>query len=109
MITLKELCAAIDGLGIPWANQKFDTDEPEPPFICLVAGFSEAAYADNLTYMQWMPYDVALYTRQRDYATEQRVAAALDEAGCAYTLGITNIDNEKLVEAAFSVNVAEKE
>lgn len=105
---LETLCALLDSLGIPWANQKFaDGEEPSPPFICLVAGYNEAAYADNAAYMSWMPYDIALYTRHRDYATEKRIRAALDAAGCAYTLGITELDSEELTEAAFTVNVAE--
>lgn len=108
MIGLKELCALLDSLGIPWANQRFaDGEEPSPPFICLVAGYNEAAYADNGTYLSWMPYDIALYTRHRDYETEKRIRAALDVAGCPYTLGITDIDSEELTEAAFTVNVDE--
>lgn len=108
MMTLDALCALLDSLGIPWANQRFaDGEEPSPPFICLVAGYNEAAYADNRAYLSWMPYDVALYTRHRDYATEKRIRDALDDAGCAYTLGITEIDSEQLTEAAFTVNVAE--
>lgn len=108
MISLDDLCSLLDGLGIPWANQKFaDGEEPAPPFICLVAGYTEAAYADNKTYLSWMPYDVALYTRHRDYATERRIREALESAECAYTLGITDIDSERLTEAAFTVHVSE--
>ena len=108
MIELKALCGVLDALGIPWANQKFaDGEEPAPPFICLVAGYNEAAYADNGTYLSWMPYDIALYTRHRDYATEKRIRDALEAAGCPFTLSITNIDSEELTEAAFTVNVAE--
>ena len=54
-----------------------------------------------------MPYDIALYTRHRDYANEQRIRDALEAAECPYTLGITEIDSEELIEAAFTVNVAE--
>ena len=108
MIGLKELCGVLDTLGIPWANQKFaDGEEPSPPFICLVAGYDEAAFADNRAYLSWMSYDVALYTRHRDYANEKRIADALDSAECPYTLGITEIESEGLTEAAFTVNVAE--
>ena len=82
-------------------------EEPAPPFICLVAGYNEAAYADNGTYLSWMPYDIALYTRHRDYATEKRIRDALEAAECPFTLSITNIDSEELTEAAFTVNVAE--
>lgn len=108
MIELKELCGVLDSLGIPWANQRFaDGEEPEPPFICLVAGYNEATYADNGTYLSWMPYDIALYTRHRDYESEGRIRRALEAAGCPFTLGITNIDSEELTEAAFTVNVVE--
>ena len=108
MIALKALCGVLDSLGIPWANQRFaDGEEPDPPFICLVAGYNDAAYADNGTYLSWMPYDIALYTRHRDYESEGRIRRALEIAECPFTLGITNIDSEELTEAAFTVNVAE--
>ena len=108
MIGLKELCGVLDSLGIPWANQRFaDGEEPSPPFICLVAGYNETTYADNNVFASWMSYDVALYTRRRDYATEQRIRDALAAAECPYTLCITEIDSEELTEAAFTVNVAE--
>lgn len=108
MVGLSELCAAIDSLGIPWTNEKFaDGEERQPPFVCLVAGFSGALYADNVPWLDWMGYDVALYTRRRDYEAERRVAAALDAIECPYTLAITPIDSEGLIEAAFSVSVRE--
>lgn len=110
MVTLKRLCAALDSLGIPWANQRFaDGQEPQPPFICLVAGYSGAAHADNGVWQGWMEYDVALYTRERDYASERRIAGALDAIECPHSLSVTQIDSENLIEAAFSVNVDESQ
>lgn len=110
MIGLKELCALIDGLGIPWANQRFENDEePAPPFIVLVAGFSSSAAADNICWRSWMEYDVALYTRFRDYATEKAIADALTAADVMFEKTITQLDSENLIEAAFTVNVAEYE
>ena len=59
MIELKALCGVLDSLGIPWANQRFaDGEEPAPPFICLVAGYNEAAYADNGIHMMIHPYEL---------------------------------------------------
>lgn len=96
----------LDSLGIPWSNQSSSCDA-EPPYIVLVAGYGETFYADNRAYASWMSYDVALYTRRRDYARERRIKEALDAADCPYTLAVTSIESEKLVEAAFSVNVEE--
>lgn len=106
MIKLKDLCAVLDTLGIAWSNQS-SSDDAEPPYIVLVAGYGESVYADNAAYASWMPYDIALYTRRRDYARERKIKDALDAAGCPYTLAVTSIESEKLVEAAFSVNVEE--
>lgn len=112
MITLRRLCAALDSTGIPWSNQRAhegDGQRLEPPYISLVAGYGDSAYADNRSWATWMGYDVALYTRERDYALERKVAAALEAAECPFTLAITEIESEGLIEAAFSVNVDEEE
>lgn len=108
MVKLKDLCTIIDSLGIPWANTAFAGEEPEPPFIVLVAGFSEAAYADGINWKTWMPYDIALYTRHRDYANEKKIAVALDAAEIPYEKSVTMIQNENLIETAFEVDVDEE-
>lgn len=96
----------LDTLGIAWSNQS-SSDDAEPPYIVLVAGYGESVYADNAAYASWMPYDIALYTRRRDYARERKIKDALDAVGCSYTLAVTSIESEKLVETAFSVDVEE--
>ena len=96
----------LDKLGIAWSNQSC-SDDAEPPYIVLVAGYGESAYADNAAYASWMPYDIALYTRRRDYARERKIKDALDAADCPYALAVTSIESENVVEAAFSVNVEE--
>lgn len=108
MIKLMDLCAVLDSIGIPWSNQSFTgNDEPAPPYIVLVAGYGESVYADNRVYASWTSYDIALYTRRRDYALERKIKDALDAADCSYTLAVTSIESEKLVETAFSVDVEE--
>lgn len=114
MKTLRQLIAAVetvaldDGTPVPWSNGEFaDGEEPAPPFIVLVAGYTETARADNVTWIQGMSYDVALYTATRDYALERKVAAALDAAEIAYEKTISPIDGESLIEAAFDVTVEE--
>lgn len=108
MISLDELCNVLDTLKIPWANEGFnENDKPEPPYISLEAGFEESAYADNKAWASWMPYEILLYTAQRDYELESKIATALDEAGCAFGKSVTHDDGESLVEAIFTVNVTE--
>lgn len=108
MIGIDDLCALLDGLGVDWVNEQYaNGEEPTPPYICLTAGYEETAYADNKAYARWMPYEILLYTRTRDYALEKRIAQALDDAECAYSKTITHYDGEHLIEASFSVSVTE--
>lgn len=106
---LDDLCTLLDGLGIPWANEGFrDDTKPAPPYISLEAGFGEAAFADNTAWQRWMPYEILLYTAQRSYDLESKIAAALDAAECAFEKSITRVDGERLIVACFSVNVTEE-
>ena len=110
MTTLDELCAAISSLGIPWANERFsDGLEPEPPFVLLVAGYDEPGYADGSAWYRPTSYDVALYTRTRDYTTESKIGTALDAIGCPWERMVTHLDSEGLIETAFSVYVTEEQ
>lgn len=109
MMNLDDLCTLIDGLGIEWSNEGYtDDDEPAPPYIVLSAGFGEAVYADNVVWVRWMPCEILLYTAQRSYELESKIAAALDAAECAFEKSITHVDGERLIEASFSVNVTEE-
>ncbi len=108
MISLDDLCAVLNSLQIPWANEGFnENDKPEPPYISLEAGFEESTYADNASWARWMPYEILLYTAHRSYELERRIKKALDGAGCAFEKSVSHIDGERLIEACFTVNVAE--
>ncbi|MEQ2994806.1 hypothetical protein AAAX31_00195 [Collinsella sp. CLA-ER-H5] len=108
MKTLDELVALLKSFGLPFSNGAFQPDErPAPPYIEIEAGYGESAYADNVAYLRWMPYDCGLYCAERDYKLEQRVETALDDAGFAYTKTITPIDGEGVIETAYQINVFE--
>lgn len=105
---LTEVCDLLDEFGLPWANPKFDKcDEPAPPFVCLVGGYTEAMHADNAQWIRYMVYDVALYTSARDYALERRLEAALESRGINVDKSTTPIDGEHLVETAYQIPIIE--
>ncbi|WP_130811406.1 hypothetical protein [Olsenella sp. Marseille-P4559] len=109
MIKLDELCAMLDGLGIPWTNEGYtDEDRPEPPYISLEADLGGTSYADNVAWASWMNYEILLYTTHRSYEIESKIASALDAAGCAFSETVTHVDGEHLVEASFYVSVQEE-
>ena len=72
-----------------------------------VAGYGDGVSADNVGWCRWMPYDVALYVRERDYELEKRFEAALDAAEFNYNKTVTSLDGDELVETAYEIDVTE--
>lgn len=110
MNSLKDLADLLDSLGIPWTNGTARDDSGKdkvPPYIDIEAGYGDSIFADNKTWALSMPYDVALYARERDYQLEQRIETALDDADFAFTKIVTPLDGEDLIETAYEVNVSE--
>ena len=108
MNSLKDLAALLDAFGLPWANGGFrDGEFPAPPYIDIEASYGESMCADNTAWCRWMPYDVALYVRERDYGLEKRFEAALDAAEFNYVKTVTPLDSDDLIETAYEVGVAE--
>lgn len=108
LVSLDEACALLDEFGLPWANPKFDkADEPAPPFICLVGGYTEAMHADNVQWIRYMLYDVALYTSARDYELERELEAAIESHGIGVYKSTTPIDGEHLIETVYQIPIIE--
>ena len=108
MKSLKDLAKLLDAFGLPWANGGFrDGGFPAPPYIDIEAGYGEVVCADNAGWCRWMPYDVALYVRERDYDLEKRFEAALDAAEFNYFKTVTPLDGDDLIETAYEVDVTE--
>lgn len=108
MNSLKDLAKMLDAFGLPWANGGFrDGGFPAPPYIDIEAGYGESTCADNAAWCRWMPYDVALYVRERDYELEKRFEAALDAAEFNYSKTVTPLDNDELIETAYEIDVTE--
>lgn len=108
MNSLKDLAKLLDAFGLPWANGGFrDGGFPAPPYIDIEAGYGESMCADNAAWCRWMPYDVALYVRERDYELEKRFEAALDAADFNYVKTVTSLDGDELIETAYEVGVTE--
>lgn len=108
MNSLKDLAKMLDAFGLPWANGGFrDGGFPAPPYIDIEAGYGESMCADNAAWCRWMPYDVALYVRERDYELEKRFEAALDAAEFNYSKKVTPLDDDDLIETAYEIDVTE--
>ena len=108
--TVGQALGLIDALGIPctqlaWKGRK----APPPPYVVLVPHASRHAYADGRVYSKARRYDFELYARERDVPLEQRIEAALDGAGIAYSSDVVTDGENKYVVTYFSTTLTEQE
>ena len=99
--TIDAVCGALDTLGLPWANTKFQEGGITPPFILLVAGERDGVFADNVNWPSDMNYTIYLVTENRDYALEKQVGDMLTGLEIAYSMGVGSFDDEDVVQAYF--------
>lgn len=105
---LSDITSLLDDLNIPWANTAFEPDENvQPPFIVLAASSSVDALADDGVYVQLMGYELEYCSWRRDYVTEKRIQAALDEIGVVYTKSVWINTNENMTETDYGFTVYE--
>lgn len=109
MITIDELCAAIDSLGIPWAQVDFERGEDvEPPFIVLMPSAGATVKANDGNWVQTVEYEIELYTERRNYNLEAAIATALETAETDWEQGgYWHLESENMFETVFVVTVRE--
>jgi hypothetical protein len=74
----KSLETLLEGTGIPYAYHHF-VSPPPPPYIVYLSPGPDNFGADNKVHYSGQNWQVELYTRKKDPATEQLVEAALAE------------------------------
>lgn len=104
MITIEDVGAALDGLGLPWANTKFK-ERVEPPFLLLVASNRDAVFADGLNWPSDTNYTLYLVSENRDYANERIVEGMFEGLGIPYRMDFDTIDDDDIVQAYFTFSV----
>lgn len=84
-----------------WQNGK----APPLPFICYLETGSDNFAADGYAYARIKRVDIELYTENKDPATEALIENALDLAGIYWESTETYIDDEKMYEKVYEIEV----
>lgn len=103
-MTLEELKAVLDASGVPFAYHHWETQK-EPPYGVYLYVYDEPFYADGALYYWTGRYQVELYTRKKDPAAEARVEMALARAGLSYEKSETYLEDERLYEMLYEIEV----
>ena len=105
-MTMEELVAMLQKMGIPFAYDHFaEGESPEPPFICYLLPGSNNFAADGKVYFRINQVRIELYTDSKDLSVERKVEMVLDESGIFYNKSEVWIQSEKLYEVLYSFEV----
>ena len=105
-MTIEELAAVLQKMGIPFAYDHFaEGESPEPPFICYLLPGSDNFAADGMAYFKISEVWIELYTDRKDLAVERKVEDVLDGQEIFYDKTEVWIQSEKLYEVLYSFEV----
>ena len=105
-MTMEELVAMLQKMGIPFAYDHFaEGESPDPPFICYLLPGSNNFAADGKVYFKINQVRIELYTDSKDLAVERKMEMVLDESGIFYNKSEVWIQSEKLYEVLYSFEV----
>jgi hypothetical protein len=103
-MTQAELYQALKSIGYPVAYGSFSSPVT-PPFITYQFAFSSDMIADNHNYVDIGNFQVELYTDKKDLATEQKVQDKLKELGLPYRKFEAYLDEEKMYQILYEVQL----
>lgn len=106
---LKELFAilnGIEGFKDKVAYRSFPIGSaPSLPFICYLQTSTNNTFADNKTFNVVSGVDIELYTNSKDIESEELIENALNENCIPWNKFEEYIDEEKMYQITYSVEV----
>jgi hypothetical protein len=103
-MTQAELYQALKSIGYPVAYGSFSSPVT-PPFITYQFAHNSDLIADNINYVSIENFQVELYTTKKDLAAEQKVQDKLKELGLPYRKFETYLDEEKVYQILYEVQL----
>lgn len=101
-----KLTNILANIGLPLAYREFkDQTQKVLPYIVYYYDGSDDVYADNINYQEITVLRIELYTKDKDFATERMVEAALMNAGIAYSKDEVFIEDQKMYEIIYESEV----
>ncbi|MFZ5645815.1 MAG: hypothetical protein ACOY46_19840 [Bacillota bacterium] len=103
-MTQAELFTALKSLGMPVAYGEF-TQPTAPPFITYQFAYANDMKADNQNYVEISNFQVELYIKKKDLASEKLVQDLLKSLRLPYQKREYSIDSEKLRQVIYEIQL----
>ena len=105
-MTLKEVSDMVAEIGLDYAYYEFPDDtERQLPFVCFLFTGSDDIYADDINYVDKRTLAIELYTKNKDFETEQTVRDVLLSHNLSFTVGYDYLHDEQCYITVFTTQV----
>ena len=102
----KEVMAMMKKIKLPFAYDHFAEGEvPKPPFAVFLYPGSNNFSADGIVYHKINELNIELYTDEKNPDTEESIEAVLDKYGLFYQKTENWIEEERLFEVLYEMEV----
>ena len=105
-MTILEVTSMVKSIGLPCAYYQFPNNtEQELPVICYYFPEDRDLYADDKMYFRAGELVLELYSKTKRFDLEEKIEAALEAQGLAYTRDEKNYPEEKLIVEVYRMFV----
>lgn len=105
-MTIHDLHVELESIGIP-VKYRANDGYTSPPFLIYLLTGNDDVMADDMNYHAINEFDIELYTRAKDTATEALVEAKLKELHLPYQKFEAWIETEKVYQIAYEIAIVE--
>ena len=109
-MTRKELYQILKSIGLPIAYYQFkegDKDNPVPslPYMVYYYPSRTDESADGINFAKVYTLNIELYTKEKDFDTEDKVESTLTDADIYYTKSESYLNDEQMYEVLYEGEV----
>ena len=103
-MTLKQIAQMIESFGLPWRYSHFN-DTPAVPYVVYYYPDENDVHADCTNYVNRRHLFIELYTASKDTTTESVIEGKLREAGLSWFKQTDFLNDEKLYQTTYEMEV----
>ena len=105
-MTYAEISQMIDSMGFDYNYYQFPEGEaPEPPYILFYYPSRNDFQADGINYTKITQLNIEYYSAEKDFDGEAAIETVLDEHDLSYTKEEQYIEQEKMYEILYTMEV----
>lgn len=105
-MTIQEVATMVESIGLPYAYYQFpDNTQQYPPFVVFFFTGDDDFKADNINYSKINRLTVELYSDDKEFYLESRIANILTENGFTFSRSENYIDSERMWQISYDMEV----